>query len=83
MIRNKKISSNRELIDLNSLKINNFISIYNPYNVVSYISSASNPKRDLFIVTYSNEIGSKIRLIFALNSDASNYFTDNGDSYIL
>ena len=56
-------------------KLNNVIYIYNPFNIVSYISCITNTKGDLFI-TISPEQKSTIRLIYAIKSDGSIYFND-------
>jgi len=61
-------------------KLNNVISIYNPFDVVSYISCITNTKGDLFI-TINSEEKNIIRLIYAIKSDGSNYFNDTNKPY--
>jgi len=56
-------------------KLNNIIYIYNPFDIVSYISCITNSKGDLFI-TINPEQKSTIRLIYAIKSDGSIYFND-------
>lgn len=62
-LKNNNSITNRKLIDFYSQKINNFITIYNPYDTVTYISSVNNQNVDLFITNNSDEKGSKKRLI--------------------
>ena len=57
-------------------QLNNIINIYNPFNIVSYISSIISRNGDLFI-TINSEEKTTTRLIYAIKSDGSNYFTDN------
>ena len=57
-------------------ELNNIINIYNPFNIVSYISSIVSKNGDLFI-TINSEEKTTIRLIYAIKSDGSNYFTDS------
>ena len=56
-------------------KLNNIIYIYNPFDIVSYISCITNTKGDLFI-TINPEQKSTKRLIYAIKSDGSTYFND-------
>ena len=63
-----------------SQNLNNIINIYNPYNIVSYISSKNDYNGDLFITTNSEEANTINRLVYALNSDGTNYFSNN-ESY--
>ena len=56
-------------------KLNNIIYIYNPFDIVSYISCITNTKGDLFI-TINPEQKSTKRLIYAIKSDGSIYFND-------
>ena len=82
-----KISpKNNNLIKIRNLltdsqKLNNIIEIYNPYDIVSYISSKNNQYGDLFITTNEENGSSDKRLVFALKSDGSNYFSDNSEPY--
>ena len=62
-------------------KLTSIINIYNPYINVSYISSQNNEKGDLFIATNSGERFEDKRLIYALKSDGTNYFSNNKESY--
>ena len=62
-------------------KLTSIINIYNPYINVSYISSQKNEKGDLFIATNSGERFEDKRLIYALKSDGTNYFSNNKESY--
>ena len=57
-------------------ELNNIINIYNPFNIVSYISSIVSKNGDLFI-TINSEEKTTTRLIYAIKSDGSNYFTDS------
>jgi hypothetical protein len=57
-------------------QLNNIINIYNPFNIVSYISSIITKNGDLFI-TINSEEKTTTRLIYAIKSDGSNYFTYN------
>ena len=61
-------------------KLNNVISIYNPFDIVSYISCITNKKGDLFI-TINSEEKYTIRLVYAIKSDGSNYFKDTNKPY--
>ena len=81
-ILNQKIENDHNNFNLRRLtqkeeiqKLNNVIYIYNPFNIVSYISCITNTKGDLFI-TISPEQKSTIRLIYAIKSDGSIYFND-------
>ena len=78
-IKNIQYNNNtlRQLIKKEEIqKLNNIINIYNPYKIVSYISSATNKNGDLFITTNTEE-RIRERLIYAIKSDGSNYFNDN------
>ena len=57
------------------------INIYNQYSKVSYISSQNNKNGDLYIATNSGERFEDKRLIYALKSDGTNYFSNNKESY--
>ena len=70
-------NSLRNLSENESQKLNNIINIYNPYSIVSYISSKNDYNGDLFITTNSEENNSRKRLVYALNSDGTNYFSDS------
>ena len=76
----KNISSNKIKRHLsqkeNEQQLNNIINIYNPFSKVSYISSIVSKNGDLFITINSEEMTST-RLIYAIKSDGSNFFTDN------
>ena len=56
-------------------RLNNIITIYNPFHIVSYISSITNKEGDLFITINSEEFTKK-RLVYAIKSNKSNYFSD-------
>ena len=52
--RPKTNNTLRQLLINNDVqKLNNIISIYNPNNIVTYISSTKNSKGDIFIITNS------------------------------
>ena len=73
----------RNLTTINdNQKLTNIINIYNPYNIVSYISSQNNENGDLFITTNSKKAEDK-RLVYALKSDGTNYFSNNKESYLI
>ena len=76
----KDINNNinkRHLLQKDKIQqLNNIINIYNPFNIVSYISSIVTKNGDLFI-TLNSEEKSTTRLIYAIKSDGSNFFTDN------
>ena len=81
-ILNQKIENDHNNFNLRRLtqkeeiqKLNNIIYIYNPFDIVSYISCITNSKGDLFI-TINPEQKSTIRLIYAIKSDGSIYFND-------
>jgi len=78
--RNKNINNNiikRHLSEKEKKQeLNNIINIYNPFNIVSYISSIISKNGDLFI-TINSEEKATTRLIYAIKSDGSNYFSDN------
>ena len=74
--KNYNISLYRNLMtNRDKQNLNNIINIYNPYNKVTYISSQNNQNGDLFILT--NSESSNKRIVYALKSDATNYFSDN------
>ena len=56
-------------------KLNSIITIYNPFRIVSYISTITNKEGDLFITINSEEFASE-RLVYAIKSNKSNYFSD-------
>ena len=79
---NKKIEYEKNNFNLRRLiqkeeiqKLNNVIYIYNPFDIVSYISCITNEKGDLFI-TINSEEKSTTRLVYAIKSDGSTYFND-------
>ena len=69
------------LINSNSQKINKFITIFSPYDNVSFISSQNNQNGDLFIITNIEDCNSDKRLIYAVNSNGDNYFSDTEKPY--
>ena len=71
----KNSTSFRNLNENDNQKLNNIINIYNPYNIVSYISSKNDYNGDLFITTNTEEKNSPHRLVYALKSDGTNYFS--------
>ena len=72
----------RKLLKYNDIqRLNNFVSIYNPYEKVAYISNTKNRNGDLFITTNSEIKENKTRLVYALRKNFTNYFTDNEGSY--
>ena len=75
--KSSNLSSSRNLLTNTEIqKINKIINIYSPYNVISYISSKNNEHGDLFISTNSEEYRAPQRIVYALKSDGSNYFSD-------
>ena len=56
-------------------KLNNIITIYNPFQIVSYISAITNEEGDLFITINSEERVYE-RLVYAIKSNKSSYFSD-------
>jgi len=78
--RTKNINNNiikRHLSEKEKVQqLNNIINIYNPFSIVSYISSIISKNGDLFI-TINSEEKTTTRLIYAIKSDGSNYFTDS------
>ena len=77
-----KKSANKRLLT-GSQNLNNIIEIYNPYDTVAYISSINNQNGDLFITTNSEGGDSDKRLIYALNSDGTNYFSDTNLPFLV
>ena len=72
----------RKLLKYNDIqRLNNFVSIYNPYEKVAYISHIKNRNGDLFITTNTEIKENKTRLVYALRKNFTNYFTDNEGSY--
>ena len=72
----------RKLLKYNKIQIlNNIINIYNPYKKIAYISSTKNEDGDLFITTNSENENDNTRLVYALRTNFTNYFTDNEGSY--
>ena len=78
--KNNNFTKIRNLLTTDSQKLNNLITIYNPYDIVSYISSKNNQYGDIFITTNDEQGKSDKRLVYALKSDGSNYFSDT-ESY--
>ena len=72
--------SNRFLTTIEANNLNNIITIYNQNNIVSYIATTKNRRGDLFIIAntenYENDTS---RLIYAIKSDGTNFFSDNID----
>ena len=56
-------------------RLNKIITIYNPFHIVSYISTITNKEGDLFI-TINSEENVYERLVYAIKSNGSNYFSD-------
>ena len=72
----------RKLLKYNEIqKMHNFVNIYNPYEKVAYISNIKNENGDLFITTNSENKEDNTRLVYALRTNFTNYFTDNEGSY--
>ena len=74
----------RNLLTNNEIqKLNNIITIYNPSDIVTSISTATNENGDILIVTNTEDSNSSFRIIYGIKSDGTNFFSDNEDSYIL
>ena len=81
LLKNYNLTIKRKLINSDSQKLNNFVEIYNPYNTVGYISSINNQYGDVFIETNSEDGFSDKRVIYAIKSDGTNYYSDIDKSY--
>ena len=74
-------NSKRFLTKKENQKLNNIITIYNPNDIVSYISTTKNSKGDLFIIANTeNYINDTSRIIYAIASDGINFFSNNENS---
>ena len=61
-------------------KLNKIIHLFSPFNKVSYISSITSKNDDLFISLNTEEKEGK-RVIYAIKSDGSNFFSDIDKPY--
>ena len=72
----------RKLLNNEIQKLNNIVNIYNTYEKIAFISSTKNKEGDLFISTNSENMkDNTTRLVYALRTNFTNYFTEEEGSY--
>ena len=62
-------------------KINNITNIYNPNDIVSFISTTENEDGDIFMVTNSEYENITTRIIYGIKSDGDIYYSNKEGFY--